>query len=89
MANNYQAVRSHIRSLEIEAERLRRRELRGVVVDIRSKIREYGITADQLFGPDLSDLVRYRHPETGQTWNGVGRPPNWIKGKDRRLFKVD
>lgn len=89
MANNYQQVRSHIRTLEIEAERLRRRELRGVLLDIRWKIKEYGITSEQLFGPDLSDLVRYRDPETGQTWNGVGRPPNWIKGKDRGLFRVD
>ncbi|CAM3973942.1 Histone family protein nucleoid-structuring protein H-NS [Bordetella tumbae] len=89
MANNYQQVRSHIRTLEAEAERLRRRELRGVLSDIRWKIKEYGITSEQLFGPDLSDFVRYRDPETGHTWNGVGRPPNWIKGKDRGLFRVD
>jgi len=72
----------------MEAERLRRREFRGVVVDMRLKIREYGITPEQLFGPDLSDSVRYRHPDTGQTWNGMGRPPNWIRGKDRSRFRV-
>ncbi|KAG1549044.1 hypothetical protein G6F50_013393 [Rhizopus delemar] len=53
---------------------------------MRQKIKEYGIKPDHLFGPDLSDLVRYRHPETGQTWNGIGRPPNWIRGKDRHAF---
>jgi len=88
MANNYQQVRSHIHNLKVKAERLRRQELRGVLLDIRWKIKEYGITPDQLFGPDLSDLVRYRHPETGQTWNGMGRPPNWIRGKDRERFRV-
>ena len=26
-----------------------------------------------------AEAVRYRHPETGQTWAGTGRRPNWIK----------
>jgi len=88
MTENYREVKARIRTLEVEAERLRRRELQDVLVELRRKIKEYGIQPDQLFGPDLSDLVRYRHPETGQTWNGLGRPPNWIKGKDRALFSV-
>lgn len=89
MAENYRQVRARIRTLEVEAERLRRQELRDVLADMRRKIQEYQIMPEQLFGPNLSDLVRYRHPETGQTWNGIGRPPNWIKGKDRDLFHVD
>ncbi|MBO1113848.1 H-NS family nucleoid-associated regulatory protein [Bordetella petrii] len=89
MAENYRQVKARIRTLEAEAERLRRQELRDVLADMRRKIQEYQIMPEQLFGPNLSDLVRYRHPETGQTWNGIGRPPNWIKGKDRDLFHVD
>jgi DNA-binding protein H-NS len=88
MAENYRQVRARIRELEAEAEQLRRQELRGVIAEMRRKIRDYGITPDQLFGPDLSDLVRYRDPETGKTWNGLGRPPNWIKGKDRGPYCV-
>ena len=89
MAESYRQVKARIRTLEAEADQLRRRELRAILLDMRLKIREYGITPEQLFGPDLTDLVRYRNPETGQTWNGMGRPPNWIKGKDRALFLVD
>ncbi|MDM9558295.1 H-NS histone family protein [Bordetella petrii] len=89
MAENYRQVKARIRMLQAEAERLRRQELRDVLADMRRKIREYGILPEQLFGPGLSDLVRYRHPDTGQTWNGVGRPPNWIRGKDRNRFCVD
>ncbi|MBV7482412.1 H-NS family nucleoid-associated regulatory protein [Bordetella sp. BOR01] len=89
MAENYRQVKARLRTLEVEAERLRQKELRNVLADMRQKIREYGIAPEQLFGPDLSDLVRYRHPETGQTWNGIGRPPNWIRGKDRGPFHVD
>ncbi|SEJ26897.1 H-NS family nucleoid-associated regulatory protein [Achromobacter sp. NFACC18-2] len=89
MTQNYRQVKARIRSLEVEAERLRRQELQRVLADMRQKIREYKITPEQLFGPDLSDLVRYRHPDTGQTWNGIGRPPNWIRGEDRSRFLVD
>jgi len=89
MADNYRQIKAHIRALEAEADRLRRQERRNAIVDMRRKIKEYGIVPDQLFGPDLSDLVRYRHPKTGQTWNGIGRPPNWIKGKDREQFQVE
>jgi DNA-binding protein H-NS len=89
MAENYRQVKARIRALEVEAEQLRRQELREILADMRRKIKDYGITPDQLFGPDLSDLVRYRNPDTGETWNGMGRPPNWIKGKDRGPFRVD
>ncbi|CAG4889756.1 H-NS histone family protein [Paraburkholderia saeva] len=89
MAENYRQIKERIRALEAEAEQLRRQELRQIISDMRRKIRDYGINPDQLFGPDLSDLVRYRHPETGETWNGMGRPPNWIRGKNREQFRVD
>ncbi|WP_175175202.1 H-NS family nucleoid-associated regulatory protein [Achromobacter pestifer] len=36
----------------------------------------------------LAKLVRYRDAETGNTWCGFGRPPNWIRGKDRERFRV-
>ncbi|MGE8686068.1 MAG: H-NS histone family protein [Achromobacter sp.] len=89
MTENNRQVKARKRCLEQEAERLRRQELQRLVIDMRRKIREHGITQEQLFGPDLSDLVRYRHPETGQTWNGLGRPPNWIRGEDRNRFLVE
>jgi len=88
MGPNYHPIKTQIRDLDQQARRLRREELRGVLVDLRSKILEYGITAEQLFGSDLSDLVRYRDPQTGKTWNGLGRPPNWIRGKDREAYRV-
>lgn len=43
---------------------------------------------DSAGGPQLSELVRYYDPETKQTWCGFGRPPNWIRGKDREKYRV-
>lgn len=89
MTPTYRQVKDRIEELEREAEALRRHEARAIIADIRRKIREYCLTPEQLFGPDLSDLVRYRDPQTGKTWNGFGRPPKWIQGKDRALYRVD
>lgn len=89
MAETYREAKARLRALQAEAEQLRRRELRDVLVTMRRTIREYGITPEQLFGPELSDLIRYRNPETGETWNGSGRPPDWIRGQDRERFRVD
>lgn len=30
----------------------------------------------------------YRDPVTGQTWDGSGRLPKWLKGKQRELYLV-
>ena len=88
MAESYRQLKARISELETQAEAVRRNELRMLLLQMRRDIREYGITPEQLFSPDLSDLVRYRDPESGKTWNGLGRPPNWIRGKDRERFRV-
>lgn len=81
-------VKQRIGELEREAEQPRREEFRQTLAELRGKAREYGTTPEPLFGPDLSTLVRFRDPETGKTWNGFGRPPNWIRGQDRDRFRV-
>ena len=32
--------------------------------------------------------AKFRNPETGETWSGRGREPNWLKGKNREEFKI-
>jgi DNA-binding protein H-NS len=35
-------------------------------------------------------VAKYRDPESGKTWTGRGKPPNWIVGaKDRTVFLID
>ncbi|MEK6351402.1 MAG: H-NS histone family protein [Burkholderia cenocepacia] len=31
---------------------------------------------------------KYRDPESGKTWSGKGREPEWLKGKDRASYLV-
>ena len=57
---------------------------------------EYGISVSDLglSSPKNSVKIRaaveakYRHPESGVTWSGRGKPPKWIAGKDRSLFLI-
>ena len=35
-------------------------------------------------------VPKYRDPQSGKTWTGRGKPPNWIAGvKDRAPFLID
>lgn len=39
-------------------------------------------------------IIRYRNPQTGQTWTGLGRPPSWLvqaekSGINRETFLID
>lgn len=88
MSPTYRELKQRIHQLEEEAEQARRGEIEALLADMRAKIREYGITPEQLFDLSLSTLVRYRDPETGRTWNGNGRPPDWIRGKDHERYRV-
>ena len=63
-----------------------------IVAQVNADISEFNITRKELIFPVRGPKgpPKYRHPETGKTWTGKGRVPNWIKnhpaGKDH--FKV-
>jgi DNA-binding protein H-NS len=77
----------------------RDRESRLALLEIVQKMREYGISLNELMGrkagvqhaQQASDesSVKYRDPVSGSTWSGRGRAPHWIAGKDRNAFLVD
>ena len=33
-------------------------------------------------------VAKYRDPETGKTWSGLGTVPGWIRDKDRSQFLI-
>ncbi|WP_250534943.1 H-NS histone family protein [Caballeronia sp. AZ10_KS36] len=83
-------------SLEKELAEARRKEERLALIEIVQKMRQYGISLNELMGrkagaqhsaPDAA--IKYRDPESGATWSGRGRAPQWIAGKDRDAFLVE
>jgi DNA-binding protein H-NS len=56
-------------------------------------VQEFGFTAQQVFpwNPKAAKkkvAAKYRDPNTGATWTGRGKPPQWIAGKDREPFLI-
>ena len=64
------------------------------IATARALIQEHGLTAADVFpaqGKKPKGSVgapKYRDPDTGATWTGRGKPPNWINGKDRAPFLI-
>lgn len=59
----------------------------------RALVAEYGLTAADVFPTAEVKATgvgqpKYRDPATGSTWTGRGKPPSWIKGKDRSPFEI-
>jgi DNA-binding protein H-NS len=96
--SQYAELKAQIAKLQAQADEARRTELNNVIEEIRSKIAEYGLTAQDLgFAaaarrgrpPKKAPLPpKYQDPKSGSTWSGRGKPPNWIAGKNRDRFLI-
>ncbi|WP_420213421.1 H-NS histone family protein (plasmid) [Burkholderia aenigmatica] len=97
----YSEVKAEIDALAVEAEALRAAEIEVILADIRAKVAEYGLTAQDVFGRKRGPRAtttpgakspstpKYRDPKTGATWSGKGRAPAWItKAKNRDRFLI-
>ena len=83
----YQEIVQKISELQKQAEEIKAREQASVIADIREKIEQYGLTADDLgFGGKVVTgkkavsrkvPVRYRD-SAGNTWTGRGKRPGWL-----------
>lgn len=76
-----------------------RAEKRGqAIAEVRARIAEYELTPEELFGVSrprrasstTGSVVppKYRNPVTGDTWTGRGKPPVWIRDKNRDDFLI-
>lgn len=86
--STYSELVSQAQALMAQAEQVRREELSTVIADIKAKMREYGITAEELGNVTVGRKVgatkskapaKYRGPN-GELWSGgPGRKPEWVK----------
>lgn len=93
---NYKDLKDQLAKLQEATEAARIAELEAVVADIRVKVAEYGITAEQIFGRQRSSkgktvstpvAAKYQNPKTGETWSGRGRDPRMDQGcEESRSF---
>lgn len=105
MAGSYQEIQAQIRELTAAAETARRAELDHALTTIRELIQQYDLTQEDVLSlfkkrrggssgakaePANKGAPKYRDPETGRTWSGQGRAPNWIKdAPDSTAFLIE
>jgi len=91
---SFKEIQAQIEQLQRQAADQRESELAGAVRKIRDLMQEYGITAQDLQAPRTkaakkkSGTVQFRNAESGDTWSGRGRMPNWLAGKDKEQFRI-
>ncbi|TSE30302.1 H-NS histone family protein [Tepidimonas charontis] len=84
----YAELKAQAEALLAQAEQLRKQERAGVIAEIRAKMAEYGITADELASGAARGRgkrsrakaePKYRGPN-GELWSGgPGRKPEWVR----------
>jgi len=87
---------AQLEKLHKEVALAREKEIEQAIADIKQKIAEYGISAEELgFSSKPSGAkkktplpAKYRNPKTGETWSGRGRAPGWLAGKNRDRFLI-
>lgn len=90
-------LQEQIYELQVRLEETRKVEIRNAVTQVHSLIKEHSLCLEDIFPPGngkikktegASAVVKYRHPETNETWTGRGRLPKWLLGKNREDFLV-
>ncbi len=83
----YSELVSQAQALMAQAEQVRKQELANVISDIKAKMKEYGITVEDLGGSTArksgaaksKSAAKFRGPN-GELWSGgPGRKPEWVK----------
>lgn len=79
-------LQAQIAELQRKESELKQKNKQAVLEELKSKMKSYGITLDELGSMDRTTrqkttvLIKYRHPtEPMLTWTGRGKKPRWIE----------
>lgn len=96
----YLELKAKAEKMMAEAEELRLKELNDVIAEIKQKIKDHGLTAQDLglaaggkkrsaSAAPAKPVRRYRGPN-GELWSGGrGRKPNWVSEALAKGQKLD
>lgn len=91
----YKQLTEQLAKVQAQMSAAREKEVAATIEQIKERIAEYGITAEELGFSSRRSTSRktgglppkYRDPKTGATWSGRGRAPAWL-GKRRDKFLI-
>ncbi|CAN7756751.1 H-NS histone family protein [Acidovorax sp. LjRoot66] len=92
--SSYKTLLAQRERLDQQILEAKKREQGDAVSQVRSLIAEFGLTSEDVFPvrrrttAGSSVAPKYKDPATGATWTGRGKPPLWIKDKDRSQFAM-
>lgn len=94
---SYKQLTAQLEKLHKEVALAREKEVAQAIADIKQKVAEYDLTAEELgfatskrtTARKTVSVAKYRNPKTGETWSGRGRSPGWLAGKNRERFLID
>ncbi|WP_082550949.1 H-NS family nucleoid-associated regulatory protein [Pseudorhodoferax sp. Leaf265] len=92
--SEYKELLRQREALEQQIAEMRQSERATAIAQVRAIVEDFGLTMADAFGKarraDAGKTVppKYRHPETGATWTGRGRAPDWIASGDRDSFLI-
>ena len=81
-------------AIEKQIKAVRETEIKNAIAEAKEIIARYDLTEKDLFGKmavvKLASkvAVKYKNPQTGETWTGRGRSPKWLEGKKKEDFAV-
>src|SRR5690349_2656423 len=93
-------ITRRIQALEAQAERIARRN--KTLGQIANLMKRHGVSLGELRGALTGGVkgvrggkggrrrkvpVMYRHPKTGETWSGRGRPARWVAAAEKAGHK--
>ena len=92
MARTLARIQQEIDKLQQEAEKVKAKEVAGVIERIKAAIAFYSLTPADLFltrgrppgkakkaaAKKVPSKAKYRDKETGKTWTGHGKRPGWF-----------
>lgn len=89
IAQKRAALKAELDSLEAH-ERAEKTQLRASgIAEAQALINHFGIAADEvIFTAKLTLPPRFRHPETGNTWHGYGKRPEWINDDNIDDYRI-
>jgi DNA-binding protein H-NS len=92
--SSYKEIQDQIAALQKQAEAIRAEEMNGAVAQIKEIMAAHGISVSDL-GTSARTNRKITKPaevayqdDSGNTWSGRGRMPNWMKGEDKEKFRV-
>lgn len=86
---NAETLRRLLKAVEEQLAETEARERETALAEIAALAAKRGLSPEDIRGHfgrkrgetkrSVQNPVRYRHPQTGETWTGVGRKANWVK----------